>query len=79
MSYYRRQNLLIFLISLVMIIFLTPLGMSLSEYGDTLDSYLGNTCSISGIMLCMIGVIGGAILSVISGICFYRDDEFGDV
>ena len=77
-SYYRKQNILILIFCLLVMIFGVASGISLADYGHELDSYLGNVCQITGIIIIVVGTMGGGICCIVSGIGIYRDEEFGD-
>ena len=75
----RKQNILIGIVTLLVIIFGVPLGTFLYKYGHGLKSYMGDVSEISGIILLLICTISGTISFMLACIGAFRNDQFGDI
>ena len=80
MSKERKKNLIIFVISLFVFIFITPLGFEMIQTDIKSPSdYWGYVVVMFGFIIMVVPFFGGLILMGASALAFVCDLEIGDL
>jgi hypothetical protein len=80
MSKTRLQNIGLFLLGLIIVIMVSPIGISLCEnFGHGDFNYAKGAMFILGIIIFVLSFLGGGVLSACAFIAYRRDEKISDI